>query len=468
MKIRTRLSLWNLATTVVFLAVLGIGTYYSARHLALKALDREHELIAASIEGRFDTGAKIFADLGDIPYHVNRYLKESYVVVYDADERPVFQSPMSQKITLPITLVRDKKKAKQILTHPAQEMHTFGTTDDADVRFLAVSRKLYVNEREVGWLIIATPIGDIQHAARMLLYTLLAGVALLGLVAGAWTNYLTRKSLQPVAAIAATAERVSSSNLSERADVDNWDDEIGQLARVLNDMADRIQKAFESQQRFVADGAHELKTPLTILRTHWEDELNNPELSTEVKEKLVGDLETITRLTRVINNLLLLSQTEFAAAGFDMASVPLDELLSEVVSETEVLAGMKEQELKMAECSPVVVRGDKDRLHQLVFNLLDNAVKYTPEQGKIAVSLTAAGGEVVLRVEDYGIGISGEDLPHVFERFYRVSKDRSPQTGGSGLGLSICKMIAESHDGSIDVTSRPGEGSAFVVTLPAN
>jgi signal transduction histidine kinase len=265
---------------------------------------------------------------------------------------------------------------------------------------------------------------------------------------------------------------VSSSNLSERADVDNWDDEIGQLARVLNDMADRIQKAFESQQRFVADGAHELKTPLTMLRTHWEDELNNPELSTEVKEKLVGDLETITRLTRVINNLLLLSQTEFAAAGFDMASVPLDELLSEVVSETEVLAGMKEQELKMAECmaecSPVVVRGDKDRLHQLVFNLLDNAVKYTPEQGKIAVSLTAAGGEVVLRVEDYGIGISGEDLPHVFERFYRVSKDRSPQTGGSGLGLSICKMIAESHGGSIDVTSRPGEGSAFVVTLPAN
>jgi signal transduction histidine kinase len=467
MKIRTRLSLWYLSTTIVFLAMLGVGTYYGARHLAFKALDREHELIAASIEGRFDPGANVFRNLGDIPYHVNRFLKESYVVVYDDDERPVFQSPMSQKISLPITLARDKRKAKQVVTHPVQEIHTFQTTDDADVRFLAVSRKLYVNERAVGWLVIATPIGDIQHAARMLFYTLLVCIVLLGLVAGVWSNYLTRRSLQPIAVIARSARRVTSSKLGERIEVDNWDDEIGELARVLNDLADRLQKAFESQQRFVADGAHELKTPLAILRTHWEDELNNPDLSTDIKEKLVGDLETITRLTRVINSLLLLSQTEFAEAGFDLAPVSLDELLRDVVSEMEVLAGMMAQEMRLAECSPAVVRGDRDRLHQLVFNLLDNAVKYTPEQGRITVTLSAAGGEAVLRVEDDGIGIPGDDLPNVFERFYRVSKDRSPRTGGSGLGLSICKMIAESHGGSIEVTSRQGEGSVFVVRLPS-
>ena len=153
-------------------------------------------------------------------------------------------------------------------------------------------------------------------------------------------------------------------------------------------------------------------------------------------------------------------------AGFDMTSVQLDELLQEIVSETEVLAGMKSQKLLLAQSQPAAVRGDRDRLYQLFFNLIDNAVEYTPEGGRATVSLAVEDDQAVVRFEDSGIGIPDADLPHVFDRFYRVSKDRSPETGGSGLGLSICRMIAESHKGSIGVTSRLGEGSTFTVHIP--
>jgi signal transduction histidine kinase len=466
MRIRTRMSLWYLATTIVLLLVFSLTTYFGARHLAFRALDREHEVIAASIEGRFDPNTNTFQDLDNTQYHVNWHLKESYMIVYDAQERPVFQSPMTQKFSLPIELVRQERKSKRVLRHPVGKVNAFTTTGDDDIRLLAVSRKLYVNEQAVGWLVIATPIDDIQHAARMLLRSLIGGVLLVGMLAGVWSYYLTKRNLRPVADITQTAHRISSTNLGESIDVFNKNDEIGQLAAVLNDLFGRLQSAFDSQRRFVADGAHELKTPLAVLRTHWEDELNNPDLSMEVKQKLVGDIEVISRLTRVINNLLLLSQTEFAEAGFDMTTVHLDDLLQEIVSETEVLAGMKTQEITLAGSQTAVVRGDRDRLYQLFFNLVDNAVKYTPENGKIAVSLGVEEGEAVVRIEDSGTGIPNADLPRVFDRFYRVNKDRSPETGGSGLGLSICKMIAESHKGSITVASQPGIGSAFSVHLP--
>jgi len=466
MTIRARMSLWYLVTTVVLLLVFSLITFYSVRHLAFRALDREHEVIAASIETRFDPGSGSFEDFQNSSYHISRNLKESYIAVYDAQERPVYQSPLTEKFSLPITLVRDKDKAREILNQPSEKMRSFMTTDDRDVRLLAVSRKLYRDGKTIGWLVIATPIGDIQEAAQILLFSLLAGVLLTGALAGGWSYYLTRRNLRPIADITRTARRIGSSNLADRMDVENRSDEIGQLANVLDDLLERLQKAFEIQRRFVADGAHELKTPLAVLRTHWEDELNNPDVPADVKEKLVGDIESISRLTRVINNLLFLSRTEFAESGFDVMGIRLDELLDEVVEDTSVLASMKSQELTLSAAPETVIQGDRDRLYQLFFNLIDNAVKFTQERGKISVELKVKDDVVVVSFSDTGPGIPDADLPHVFERFYRVGTDRSTETGGSGLGLSIARMIAESHRGSLDVTSRPGEGSTFTVRMP--
>jgi heavy metal sensor kinase len=436
------------------------------RYLMLEALEREHEVIAEAIERHYDARTGTFLGLDATQYHTNQDMEESYLVVYDSDAEPVYRSPLTYQITLPVAPVKEKRRFKSIISHPIDKMPIYRTNEETNVRFLTVSRKLHAGQRSVGWMVIATPIGDIRDAVRQLFRTMLVGILLLSLVAAVWSNILTRKSLKPITAITSTARRLSSTNLEERLGVSTADDEIDQLARILNELLDRLQRAFESQQRFVSNGAHELKTPLTILRTHWEDELNNPELPLENREKIAGDIETISRLNRVINNLLLLSQTEFARDAFEIEAVSLDELLSAVVSEMEVLADMKSQELRLTRIESVVLQADRDRLHQLIFNLLDNAIKYTQENGKINVSLRVQDGEAFVVVEDNGMGIPEEDLRYVFDRFYRVSKARSLETPGSGLGLSICRMIAETHKGSIDLASLAGEGSTFTLRLP--
>jgi len=178
------------------------------------------------------------------------------------------------------------------------------------------------------------------------------------------------------------------------------------------------------------------------------------------------DLETITRLNRVINSLLLLSEHESPESKLEMAELPLDKLLKEVVSNSQMLAEIKSQKIVFETMTPTLVRGDRDRLYRLIFNLLENAIKFTPPSGTVSVGLVNENDMAVLRVRDNGPGIPEEDIENVFNRFYRVGKDRSRRTGGSGLGLAICKMIAWTHGGSIHAKSTMGEGTEFVVRLP--
>jgi signal transduction histidine kinase len=278
--------------------------------------------------------------------------------------------------------------------------------------------------------------------------------------------YLTTKSLRPIDIITNRARQISHSNLADRIKIYNEDDELGKLSIVLNDLFDRLHKAFISQQEFLADAAHELKTPLSVLRLHWESEINNPALTLDLKEKLVQDVETISRLSHLINNLLLLSKTESITANFEFKSLNLDEILSEVIADADILAKFKEQEIVIVDSSAAEISGDKLRLYQLFFNLVDNAVKYSPERENIYISLRVEGDSAIVEIKDNGSGIPPEDLPNIFERFYRVHKDRARKSGGSGLGLAISKLIVESHGGSIEVASELTKGSTFRVILP--
>jgi signal transduction histidine kinase len=298
------------------------------------------------------------------------------------------------------------------------------------------------------------------------LWVLLIGIGLTGVLVGGGGYFLTRQMLNPIHKITEKADQISHSNLGERVTVHHKEDELGQLSIVLNNLLERLQKAFDSQQQFMADAAHELKTPLAILRAHWEGELNNPGLPLEMKEKLVGDIETISRLNHLINNLLMLTRTEAPDSNLDLVPLELDKLLREVISDADILARARNQEILIVEMSPAVTRGDRGRLYQLFFNLVDNAGKYTPEGGKIWVSLRLEDRWALAEIRDNGPGIPAEDLPHIFKRFYRVKKDRSRKTGGSGLGLAICQLIAESHKGSIEAESTIGAGSTFRVKLP--
>jgi heavy metal sensor kinase len=398
--------------------------------------------------------------------YLNVDMEQAYMILYNSDGEPIYRSPIADKITLSLPMAKDKPELVSIVSHDSEDMPVFHPASSEMIRFRAVSRKLFHNGELIGWVNVASSMDDVDDALGRLSKTLLSAklVAIVVLLGGGCL--IIRRSLRPVAVMTAKARSISSTNLSERIEIKDNTDEIGQLAVVLNDLLDRLEKAFLSQQQFMADAAHELKTPIAILRTNWEDELNNSDVPHTFKERLVGDIETITRLSRVINDLLLLSQTEPTARNFEFTALRLNDLVEDVVSDTEVLARMKEQEIERGLVEVAVVKGDRDRLYQLLFNLIDNAIKYTPQKGKITVGLGVDRDMAVLTVRDTGPGIPQEDLPHIFNRFYRVDEDRSRRTGGSGLGLSICWMIAEAHHGEIRVGSEVGKGTLFEVRLP--
>lgn len=242
-------------------------------------------------------------------------------------------------------------------------------------------------------------------------------------------------------------------------------DELGELARTFNEMLGSLEEAYAAQQRFVADASHELRTPLTavcgnleLLRTRAD------QLPSDEKNALVeAASEEAERMARLVANLLALARAD-AGQRLPHKLVELDRVLLDVFQQARVLA--RDVKLSLIELDQLAVLGDADQLKQLLLALVDNALKYTPSGGTVALGLRREGDEAVLEVRDTGIGIAPADLPHVFERFYRADKARSRDAGGTGLGLSIARWIAHEHGGEIVVESQIGRGSTFAVRLP--
>lgn len=465
MKIRLKLTLWYYAVTFSILILFSTGTYLGIQHLLFLAFDEELNIVVDSIERSYNDVSDDFTELDDIPRSINPFA-EYYLTLNNKSGELVFVSNLAKKISLSIPLA-DSIKEKGYTKHVKAEIIADSLKgNNNEVTFRIISRQLFHNGRRIGWATIGMPITQIEDSLNefviVLIFAVFGGIILIGI--GGY--YLTTKSLRPIDLITNRARQISHSNLSERMQIYNEDDELGKLSLVLNELFDRLQKAFMSQKEFLADAAHELKTPLSVLRLHWESEINNPALTLDLKEKLVQDIETISRLSHLINNLLLLSKTESIASNFEFRSEKLDEILNEVITDSDILAKFKNQELVLVDSCAAEISGDKLRLYQLFFNLVDNAIKYSPEGENIFISLRIEGNNAIVEVKDNGSGIPPEDLPNIFNRFYRVYKDRARKSGGSGLGLAISKLIVESHEGRIEVISEPSKGSTFKVILP--
>ena len=237
----------------------------------------------------------------------------------------------------------------------------------------------------------------------------------------------------------------------------------GRLAGTFNEMLASLDQAYATQQRFVADASHELRAPLTLIQANLEL-ARRPGIDPAAQATAVTEAHAeAARLARLVADLLALARAD-AGMPIHRKPVELDRLLMDVLGETRRAVGG--HRLAVDQLEPTTVSGDPDRLRQLLVNLLDNAVKYTPAGGRIGLRLARDGATAVLAVSDTGAGIPPEHLPHVFERFYRADAGRSRDPGGTGLGLPIARWIAEQHAGSIELTSHPGEGTTAVVRLP--
>ncbi len=466
MKIRMRLTLWYIGVSSLILLTFSLGTYLGMQRLLFRALDQQLNSLIESIERNYDPFFEHFQDFLFSPDNATRYL-EHYIIVYNNNQKVIFASPIAQRINLNVPLptfpekIAFTRKIKLVRRLPYLK-----TSPESEVTFRVIGRQIFFQGNRIGWITAGSPIQRIESSMENLLEVLLVAVILAIIFISTGGYILVRQALMPINRITQKAQKISSSNLNERIEVPHKEDELGKLSQVLNDLLYRLQNAFESQQQFQADAAHELKTPLALLRTHWENELNNPAVSLELKEKFVQDIETITRLSHLINNLLLLSQTESIKENFEFLPVQLDAVLEDVIADATLMADLKAQHIEYEKFPSLSVKGDKVRLYQMFFNIIDNAIKYTPDEGTVRISLKKENNDALVEVQDTGMGIPAEEIPHIFERFYRVQKDRARKTGGSGLGLSICKLIAESHQGTIEVKSEDHQGTTFYIRLP--
>ncbi len=309
---------------------------------------------------------------------------------------------------------------------------------------------------------IATELAGLRSFA-LILAGAGAAVLLLGLGGGWW---IATRAIRPVEIISAAASRISAGHLSERINVENTDDELGRLAGVLNSTFARLDAAFAQQRQFTADASHELRTPLAVLISEAQTTLAHQRSANEYRETVEACLETAQQMRRLTESLLELAR--FDAGQKPIKLAPFD-LAVAARACVELIRPLAEARGIQIHCNfaAAKVSGDDARLSQVVTNLLTNAIHYNKSQGEIHIRTGVENSAVTLTIADTGPGITPEDLPHIFERFYRGDKARTSANGRSGLGLAICKAIVDAHHGSIEVTSQPGTGSTFSVRLPA-
>lgn len=294
---------------------------------------------------------------------------------------------------------------------------------------------------------------------------ILAPLALL--MASALGYWMSRRALAPVDQMTQAAHEISAHNLSSRLSIPNTGDELQRLAETLNQMLARIEASLERISRFSADASHELRTPITVMRTRTELALRRSRTSAENQHTLEQLHRELMHTSDLLDNLMFLARTDSDAEHLRMVPTNIKDVLQDVLAQALPMADAKHVTLD-AELpqQPIWIAGDHQLLQRLFLILVDNAVKYTPSSGQVSIRFGAENGMIVISVIDSGIGISNEDLPHIFDRFYRADKARSREMGGAGLGLSIGRWIAEAHGGSVVAESQPATGSTFKVALP--
>lgn len=460
--IRFRLTLW-------YVVILGIILCSFSGFLYLTLSSSLHKYMDAKIKGIADFVSSSYSS----PYsrygvNLDRIVEEAtgmrptgkFIQVLDTTGRIGLKSDNLGTFQLPISILALRNAAKGIVTY-----ETNRTISTSPIRIVTVP--ILEGRRITNIVQVASSLEDMEEALHTLFLILSITIPSALAVASLGGHFLANRALKPVDEVTNTARAITSHNLNKRIRIKKVKDEIGRLAETFNDMISRLDQSFKQIRQFSADASHELKTPLTVLRGEIDVALRRQRTAHHYKAILRSNLEEINNMTKVVDDLLLLSRADTGELNLVKTSTDLSEFLSEVQVQSQVLATPKSIDVYFHNNQKAYALADPLRLKSMMLNLIENGIKYSPEGGRIDITLKKEDSCAVIQISDQGIGIPQDALPYVFDRFFRVDKARSRQEGGSGLGLSICKWIAEGHNGSISVKSELGKGSTFTVRIPS-
>jgi two-component system, OmpR family, sensor kinase len=461
--IRFRMALWYAVLLAGALVLFGAASYVGLERYLQKSLDESLVKQARSIGDvlivNINQSGEDYVN-NEITEHYSPEINGRFIRVTRADGKQIFISGLPKDGTFdPARVPPPQLPVLRAFSHEVEM---------SDGHELLLHALPYESRDGARFLIeVAAPYNQIESVLRGLLLTFGLGLPLIVALAISGGYVLMRRALRPVDEIRQKAAQITSRNLSERLPVVHTGDELERLATDLNRMIGRLEESFQQINRFSADASHELRTPLTVLQGELESiARNSSNLPAEIRDTIGSALEETHRLTKIVENLLAISRLEAGDARKQRERLDFAELARNTADQMRLLAEEKHIHLDCNGAEAVEVDADPARLKQVVVNLLDNAIKYTPESGRVSISVMKQDGRAVFEIADTGIGISPDDLPHIFDRFYRADKARSRQMGGTGLGLSIVRSICLAHDGQVKVESIEGQGSVFHIQLP--
>ena len=466
MSIRARLTIWYTGVLAATLIIFGLGLYSLLNQILYEDIDDTLQTRAEQISNYIQTQSNPFdllvARKVQLP-PVDVFSSATvFVQILDARGEVAARSASLGTSLLPIqeSVFDQNMEGQQII-------YSFSASS---THLRIYSAPLQVNDPLSGETIIgAVQVGmsllEVESILQTARSSLILTIAITSIIAAAIGAFMARTALLPIDRVTQTALHITrAEDLSRRLSTTNTQDELARLTDTFNEMLGRLETLFQQQQRLVADVSHELRTPLTTLRGNL-DLLKRGQglLSADDMGDMLGTMDgEISRMSRLVSDLLLLAKAD-AGVELERRVMELDTVVLEVYRQALMMAdGVK---IELGHEDQAVVWGDRDRIQQVLINLADNAIKYTPAGGTVTLSLYKREGWVQVCVSDTGVGIAREDLPHIFDRFYRSDRARTRQSGGAGLGLSIARWIAEAHNGHLTVESVEGEGSTFTLWL---
>jgi signal transduction histidine kinase len=465
MTIRTRLTLWYTGMLTLIILIFSVAVISMNQISIMAILDQTLKEVATSV----GTTMRLVpvAEFGEaqpqvLPAHNDVFNKPSvWVQVWQTHDEGV---PIEPRLVRASEGMRPEDGMLANDARSTTEAFVEETTFNGTLTRVA-SEPFYINGALYGVVQVGTSTAGIASAGQALMLSVgIAAVACILVSVGLGT-WIASRLLKPIAAMTATADSiVNADDLKKRLPVEEPMDEIGRLASVFNQTLSRLENLFQVQQRFVGDVSHELRTPLTSI-------LGNLEIMQRYgydEESLNAVYREAERMSRMVNDLLLLARADNGELKIDLAPIDLDPILVEVYEQSLILAKKRSLKIRMGDIDEVRINGNADRMKQLLLNLVNNAIKFTPDGGTITLSLVKMGTRAVVEIEDTGIGISPEDQKRIFDRFFQADNSRvhRSESDGAGLGLSIARWIAEAHKGSIEVESEIGRGTTFRIVLP--